>query len=240
MVYVKVPNTEKPTFEGREIILGPRLKDHYIVQAGLEEGEEVVVKGNFKIDSALQIQAKPSMMSPDGGAPMAGHAHGGETSETPMQSKHKINIPTEALPALSKAYQAIYEALVNDDLNSAKAKSNQWVDAAKQNNLQDVEMLGHGVMHANDIAEARQAFQKIADLIIQAFEQHGAPGETAYIIHCPMAFNNQGADWLQWQQETRNPYFGGAMLKCGEVKNTIPSAQPGNQSPQQDVDHSTH
>jgi len=66
VVYVKVPGTEKPTFEGREIVLGPKAGDMYIVESGLTEGEEVVVKGNFKIDSAMQIQAKPSMMSPEG------------------------------------------------------------------------------------------------------------------------------------------------------------------------------
>lgn len=64
IVYVHVPNMEKPTFEGREIVLGPRAGAYYLVEKGLSEGEQVVVQGNFKIDSALQIQAKPSMMSP--------------------------------------------------------------------------------------------------------------------------------------------------------------------------------
>lgn len=79
IVYVEVPNTEKPTFEGREIVLGPRAGDYYIVKSGLEEGEIVVFNGNFKIDSALQIQAKPSMMSPEGRDNQqkmpAGHQH---------------------------------------------------------------------------------------------------------------------------------------------------------------------
>jgi len=68
VVYVEVPNTEKPTYEGREVMLGARAGDYYIVRAGLAEGELVVTNGNFKIDSALQIHAKPSMMTPDGGA----------------------------------------------------------------------------------------------------------------------------------------------------------------------------
>ena len=63
VVYVQVPGAEKPTYEGREIVLGPRAGDYYIVKSGLAEGEIVVTNGNFKIDSALQIQAKPSMMS---------------------------------------------------------------------------------------------------------------------------------------------------------------------------------
>ena len=32
-----------------------------------EEGELVVTEGNFKIDAEIQIQAKPSMMTPEGG-----------------------------------------------------------------------------------------------------------------------------------------------------------------------------
>jgi len=67
VVYVQLDGVETPTFEGREIVLGPRAGDWYLVASGLEEGERVVTHGSFKIDSALQIQARPSMMSPEGG-----------------------------------------------------------------------------------------------------------------------------------------------------------------------------
>ena len=63
-----------PTFEGRQIVLGPRAGDYYLVRSGLAEGELVVTRGGFKIDSALQINAKPSMMSPAGGAAPTGTA----------------------------------------------------------------------------------------------------------------------------------------------------------------------
>ncbi len=67
----------QPTFEGREIVLGPRAGDYFQVRSGLEEGELVVVQGSFKIDSEIQIQAKPSMMTPEGGGGGGGHDHGG-------------------------------------------------------------------------------------------------------------------------------------------------------------------
>jgi Cu(I)/Ag(I) efflux system membrane fusion protein len=76
VVYVRLPNRELPTYEGREIVLGPRAGDYYIVESGLDEGEIVVTNGNFKIDSAMQIQAKPSMMNPQGQkVPMEHHEH---------------------------------------------------------------------------------------------------------------------------------------------------------------------
>ena len=42
-----------------------------------------------------------------------------------------------------------------------------------------------------------------------------------YRDFCPMADNNKGAFWLSLEEEIRNPYYGEAMLKCGEVRETI-------------------
>lgn len=77
VVYVEVEDASGPTYVGREVVLGPRAGEVYIVESGLTEGELVVTSGNFKIDSALQIQAKPSMMNPEGGHSGGGHDHGG-------------------------------------------------------------------------------------------------------------------------------------------------------------------
>ena len=64
VVYVRVPGKDRPTFAGKEVSLGPRAGDYYLIEDGLQEGDEVVINGNFKIDSALQIQADYSMMNP--------------------------------------------------------------------------------------------------------------------------------------------------------------------------------
>ncbi|MCP9290561.1 efflux RND transporter periplasmic adaptor subunit [Gracilimonas sediminicola] len=75
VVYVKKPNTTQPTFEFREVVLGQRVGDQYIVKSGLSEGEEVVTNGTFKIDSAAQLAGKASMMNktPDGRPVRTGH-----------------------------------------------------------------------------------------------------------------------------------------------------------------------
>ena len=75
IVYVSVPGKDRPTYEGREILLGPRAGDYYLVRRGLQEGEQVVTRGNFKLDAELQIRAKPSMMTPQGGGGGGAHAH---------------------------------------------------------------------------------------------------------------------------------------------------------------------
>jgi len=90
IVYVRIAGEEKPTFEGREVVLGSRAGDYYVVKDGLQEGERVVTKGAFKIDAELQIRARPSMMTP-GSVPVASRAgHGGaHAGHTPTQPSAK-------------------------------------------------------------------------------------------------------------------------------------------------------
>jgi Cu(I)/Ag(I) efflux system membrane fusion protein len=71
IVYVQNPD-DPSRYEGREVVLGPRAGDFFLVQSGVEAGELVVINGNFKIDSARQILAQPSMMNPS--EPAAGAA----------------------------------------------------------------------------------------------------------------------------------------------------------------------
>jgi len=97
VVYVEVPGKDRPTYEGRVVDLGARAGDYYIVGSGLSEGERVVTRGNFLIDAAMQIHAKPSMMNPRGGAPAAaGHEHmghsvenAGQPAQTGGESRHE-------------------------------------------------------------------------------------------------------------------------------------------------------
>jgi membrane fusion protein, copper/silver efflux system len=64
LVYVEVPDQPQPTYEQRDVVLGPRAGNQYVISSGLKEGERVVVKGNFEIDSSVQISGQPSMMNP--------------------------------------------------------------------------------------------------------------------------------------------------------------------------------
>jgi len=67
-------------YEPREVRLGFRVGDDRVVLDGLAEGEEVVTRGQFLIDSQLQLTGRPSLMIPEaaGGMPAGPHAgHGG-------------------------------------------------------------------------------------------------------------------------------------------------------------------
>ncbi|MGB7326646.1 MAG: efflux RND transporter periplasmic adaptor subunit, partial [Rubripirellula sp.] len=108
IVYVQVPDADKPTYEGREIVIGPRAGDFYLVKSGLKEGDLVVTNGNFKLDSALQISAKPSMMTPQGGGG-GGHNHGGMEMPKADEGVTMDASPMELVPAVHDAMQGIFE-----------------------------------------------------------------------------------------------------------------------------------
>jgi len=62
LVYVEIGER---VFEGREVTLGPRAGDQIVVENGIDAGENVVVNGAFRIDAAMQISGRPSMMNPE-------------------------------------------------------------------------------------------------------------------------------------------------------------------------------
>jgi membrane fusion protein, copper/silver efflux system len=78
------------------------------------------------------------------------------------------------------------------------------------------------VANAKDIEAARAAFKPLSATLITTAKQFGTSGKRPlYVLHCPMAFNNAGADWVQGDKATRNPYFGKTMLSCGKITETI-------------------
>ena len=62
IVYVKQPG-EEPIFHLRQIELGPKLGENFVVLNGLSDGEEIATQGAFSIDAAAQLEGKPSMMN---------------------------------------------------------------------------------------------------------------------------------------------------------------------------------
>jgi Cu(I)/Ag(I) efflux system membrane fusion protein len=64
-------------FEASPVTLGPRAGDWYPVLSGLAEGDRVVVRAAFLIDSQAQIEGKPSLLFPEGVTGGAAGAHAG-------------------------------------------------------------------------------------------------------------------------------------------------------------------
>ncbi len=230
VVYVRMPGQEKPSFEGREVVLGPRAGDWYVVEAGLKEGELVVVNGNFKIDSELQIRAKTSMMSP---AESPGQDHGEveggagpwnlAEQETPLVFKKQLGALLDAylpLPvelSLDKDGKPEAQALLAS-LESVDARLLEGDAHLEWMRVQPVLMtLAKGLVDATDMEARRTALYPFTERFVEVLEAFGyqRDGGPVGLFHCTMAFDDTGANWIQAEDRTANPYFGSGMYRCG-------------------------
>lgn len=211
VVYLRREENGKSVFTGRQITLGPRTEGFYVVAAGLEDGDEIVSHGAFKVDSALQIQAKASMMSREAVDPVF----------------------VESLGAFLTRYYALQTALAGDDdvaaLQAVRELHAAWeplTESASRLTTQGrVFWSAHAgeltsaldrVLSAENIARRRLAFEPLSDQLWLEARQFGqGTGLAVRRFHCPMAMDGAGAYWLQDHATVANPYYGDTMLRCG-------------------------
>ena len=68
---------------------------------------------------------------------------------------------------------------------------------------------------AADLVTARTAFSQLSDAVIALSESTKAEaGDGVHAMYCPMVKKQ----WLQKGDKVSNPYYGKAMLTCGEKK----------------------
>lgn len=227
VVYVE---QEPGVYELREVRLGGRVADSYVVLDGLREGERVVSRGAFKIDSSAQIAGKHSMMNP--------------REEDPAAPRH--HAPVSFLESLNPVYGAYFEAqlaLAHDDffgfIDAAEALRVR-VEGADDAALfggarEEWRALAQGLSASKaelealpDIDAARARFERIADAAIALNRAFGHPGDAPhYVAHCPMAFEGRRAEWLANVDEVQNPYFGASMYRCGVIDERLPGLGGG-------------
>jgi Cu(I)/Ag(I) efflux system membrane fusion protein len=224
IVYVKVPDAEYPSYEMREITIGSRMGDMWLVEAGLDAGEEIVTNGVFAIDAAAQLSGNYSMLM----RPQP------KTMETPQEFRQQIT-------AVAEAYFEVKNALVDDNTDIAKTASAKLKNVLSKVDMKLLQGQAHDhwmalqkqlseaagmVENAEDIESQREHFEMLSEHILEMTESFGLEIDKTYKQFCPMAFDDKGAYWLSEIEEIRNPYFGDAMLTCGEVKETYRKGQP--------------
>ncbi|MBN3518942.1 efflux RND transporter periplasmic adaptor subunit [Algoriphagus lutimaris] len=238
VVYVKSSSERGISFNLREVTLGPALGESYVIESGLNEGEEIAINGTFSIDAAAQLAGKPSMMSPDGGVPMTGHDHGNMEGSS-MPSSTNLSISENAKKALKPVYDQyllLKDKLTQDNLDAAKEAAAKMDASLKQVNMalftgeshnlwmgfdSNLKKALQAAQSSKSIEELRKSFQNLSKEMVTMTEQFHSYAGTLYVQHCPMADSNKGADWLSLDQNIVNPYFGQSMLTCGEVTKTL-------------------
>ena len=78
-----------------------------------------------------------------------------------------------------------------------------------------------GLLGEKNIIEKLKSFQIISDQLYDLIRTVKYDRSVVFHDYCPMAFNDQGANWLSNTSEIRNPYIPKKMITCGEVKDSI-------------------
>ena len=239
VVYVKSESERGVDFLIRDVTLGPGLGESYIVEEGVEKGEEIAVNGTFSIDAAAQLSGKRSMMNPEGGPAMVGHDHGAMlTQELPSEPEAETE-PVETGPQFTEQLTNVYEAyldmknaFVETNAKKVNKEAKDVIDALENVNMgllkgdahmawmDQLDKLNENIKiisNSSDIAEQRKAFSRYNLVFYKSIKMFGLD-ETTYFQYCPMANNDKGAYWFSEIKEIRNPYFGDEMLTCGETR----------------------
>jgi Cu(I)/Ag(I) efflux system membrane fusion protein len=248
VVYVKT-NPNEAVFEMREVLLGNANGDTYTILEGLENGDEVVTNGTFTVDAAAQLQGKKSMMNTAGGKTMTGHEghlgvqgnNSGDSKENADHSEMKERIAVSnkfqgQLKQVFDDYILLKDALVNDNAKNAQQAGKQITQSLKNVNMKllsdekahnhwmtiqkELNTSANAISSNTDISKQRGHFKHLSAHMISSVQLFGV-NENVYVQFCPMADNNKGAYWISLEEEVRNPYYGEAMLTCGEVRDTL-------------------
>ena len=141
-----------------------------------------------------------------------------EEVETTVDTDETMN--KEDYEKSLKYYILLKDALVASSINQAKIEANK-LSRKTEGELAD---LANGIKNTDDLAKQREIFQKISDKMYGMVKEMGSKHDL-YYVHCPMAFDNKGAYWMSEEEEIKNPYFGDAMMNCGEIKETISATE---------------
>jgi Cu(I)/Ag(I) efflux system membrane fusion protein len=228
VVYLKT-NADQPIFEMREVKLGNQIGNQYEVLDGVFNGNEIVTNGTFTVDAAAQLQGKKSMMNKDGGKAMTGHEGHTMGMET-MKIDFNSTLEKSFQPVID-VYIELKDALTQSNLVLASNKSEAFrealeaiptTDREEANNYWSIlHKTSKGINENVSIEHQRQQFQIISDNLIAMVKNFDEVDDKLFVQFCPMADNNNGAYWLSKEEKVINPYFGDAMLTCGEVKQVI-------------------
>lgn len=232
VVYIKIPDFKIPTYEYRNIQLGHSEGENYVILDGLSTGDEIVINGAFMIDAAAQLNNKYSMMNK--------YVNTKTDSDNFKLPNFKKSTPDNFKKQLIKvmdAYFSIRDALVNSNSEDASLKakpfyslienvdSEMLTDESEKfwnKNLQLLKTHSMKIVNTNDLSNQRKAFSHISDILTIVLKAYGSTNNEMYfVLHCPMVYDNDGANWISFDNFVKNPYFGEKMLKCGYITDTI-------------------
>lgn len=137
-------------------------------------------------------------------------------SEGPVVFKDEI---------INKAYTSyilLANALVASNVESAQKASSGLSKALDQiKGCQNTSDLAKNIAGSSDLITQRKDFTPLSADFIALIKHADVEEGKVFVQYCPMANAGKGGYWMASSDKIKNPYYGDAMLNCGEVKETF-------------------
>jgi hypothetical protein len=135
------------------------------------------------------------------------------------------NTQQNQLSQLLSQYYNIKDALVAGNGNVASTKASEFVKIA---NSIDYKLISEGNINAllkdatpiseiKDVKKQREHFANLSNNMAALAKSVKLGSAPIYQAYCPM----KKASWLSSEKAIKNPYYGNAMLTCGQITETI-------------------
>ncbi|HET6203892.1 MAG TPA: efflux RND transporter periplasmic adaptor subunit [Planctomycetota bacterium] len=232
-------------FDPRLVRMGA-AGDEGMVQVieGLAPGEEVVVSGQFLLDSESRTreairkfkESKKRAPAEAETRPAELGAHQGMGPAPPPASAPSTP-GTEAahrrVDAVVLPYIRLVDALARDGYDAEAVETiRRGAEDLAREDRPEVGELGKRIaeqakaLASGPEAERRKRFAAMSESVVRlvgVVPPTGAVGEALFVLRCPMF----PGSWLQPSREVTNPLYGTAMLHCGEVVRAIVPVRVG-------------
>jgi hypothetical protein len=131
----------------------------------------------------------------------------------------KDNFIIEQDSAITKAARGLVVAA--DSLKITELKGDSMIISTAWSYAMGISAETKGLMGEKTLEGKRKSFQIISDQLYDLIRTVRYDRSVIYHDYCPMAFKDQGANWLSNTSDIRNPYIPKQMINCGEVKDSI-------------------
>ena len=138
--------------------------------------------------------------------------------------------------AIKDAFVLENDAIINQHalamqkgIDTLDLKSVQGTNLDKDKNTQLITEIVAALkilLNEKEIDAKRKPFQTISDKLYDLIKSVRFDKQIIYLEHCPMAFNQTGANWLSNTPDIKNPYIPKKMIDCGEVLDTLDFTKP--------------
>jgi len=201
-------------YVARRVALGRTGDDTVEILAGLQEGDRVVTEGGLLLDGQAQLaraaitgdKLAPAALKPEPVAAAAADVGYAELKRLAFAS-------ADAAATLAADDFAAYQKQLPD----LRAALRAYLAADQSATRGALENFKDTLRDRADLRMARRDFEPFSTALADvARDQHLHHREGLHVFQCPMAPVLGTGRWLSRTEAIRNPFFGSAMLECGE------------------------